>query len=26
VPWPERVPEQERVGKGVLLYYFAPQR
>jgi hypothetical protein len=25
-PWPERVPEQDRVGKGVLLYYFPPGR
>jgi 4-amino-4-deoxy-L-arabinose transferase-like glycosyltransferase len=23
-PWPERVPEQQRVGKSVLLYYFPP--
>jgi Dolichyl-phosphate-mannose-protein mannosyltransferase len=22
-PWPERVPEQERAGKSILLYYFA---
>jgi hypothetical protein len=26
IPWPERVPEQERVGKGVLLYYFPPKK
>jgi hypothetical protein len=25
-PWPELVPQQERVGKGVLLYYFPPQK
>jgi hypothetical protein len=25
-PWPELVPQQERVGKGVLLYYFPPKR
>lgn len=25
-PWPERVPQQQRVGKSVLLYYFSPQR
>ena len=25
-PWPELVPQQQRVGKGVLLYYFAPKR
>jgi 4-amino-4-deoxy-L-arabinose transferase-like glycosyltransferase len=24
-PWPELVPQQERVGKGVLLYYFPPK-
>lgn len=26
IPWPELVPQQERVGKGVLLYYFPPKR
>jgi hypothetical protein len=25
-PWPELVPEQQRVGKSVLLYYFPPSR
>jgi hypothetical protein len=25
-PWPELVPEQQRVGKSVLLYYFPPRR
>jgi hypothetical protein len=25
-PWPELVPQQELVGKGVLLYYFPPRR
>jgi len=25
-PWPELVPQQERVGKGVLLYYFPPTK
>ncbi len=26
IPWPELVPQQERVGKGVLLYYFPPRK
>jgi hypothetical protein len=26
IPWPELVPQQERVGKGVLLYYFPPKK
>jgi hypothetical protein len=25
-PWPELVPEQQRVGKTVLLYYYPPKR
>jgi hypothetical protein len=25
-PWPDLVPEQERIGKGVLLYYFPPRK
>ena len=24
-PWPETVPNQQRVGKGILLYYFQPR-